>query len=118
VQQQHVLLLTCIGLDSLPSLHFPVMPHPIAGPRPDKPAILAKMSKMRSAGDIPGDIDEFVRVAAAAVIEDRKRQSVPDRATLLARMATLRATDNAPVHSDVLVTRAIASLEAEVAVTP
>jgi hypothetical protein len=64
-------------------------------------------------------------VAAAAVTEDRKRLLVPkfvlDRATLLARMAILRATDNAPVHSDVLVTRAIASLEAkthEDAVTP
>jgi hypothetical protein len=116
-QQQHVLLLTCIGLDSLPSLHFPVMPYPIAGPRPDKPSILAKMSEMRTVGDVPINVDEFVMVAAAAVIEDRKRLLVPksilDRATLLARMATLRATDDAPVHSDVLVTKAIASLEAE-----
>jgi hypothetical protein len=116
----------------VPSLHFPVMPHPIvAGPRPDKPSILAKMSEMRTAGNVPVDIDEFVMVAAAAVVEDRKRlvpdratlvedrkRLVPDRATLLARMATLRATDDAPVHSDVMVTRAIASLEAEAAVTP
>jgi hypothetical protein len=70
---------------------------------------------MRTAGDVPVNIEEFVMVAVAAVIEDRKRlqKSVPDRATLLARMATLRATDDAPVHSDVLITRAIASLEAK-----
>jgi hypothetical protein len=74
------------------------MPHPIvAGPRPDKPSILAKMSEMRTAGNVPVDIDEFVMVAAAAVVADRKRL-VPDRATLLARFATLRATDDAPVH--------------------
>jgi hypothetical protein len=87
------------------------MSYPIAGPRPDKPSILAQMSEMRTAGDVPVNVDEFVMVAAAAVIEDRKRlqKSVPDRA----RMATLRATDDAPVHSDVLVTRAIASLKAE-----
>jgi integrase len=53
----------------------------------------------------------------ATLVEDRKRL-VPDRATLLARMATLRATDDTPIHSDVMVTRAIASLEAEAAVTP
>jgi hypothetical protein len=114
----------------VPSLLFPVMPHPIAGSRPDKPSILAKMSEMRTAGNVPVDIDEFVMVAAAAVVEDRKRlvldnvpanvdesvtgkRLVPDRATLLARMTTIRATDNAPIPSDVLVTRAMASLEAE-----
>jgi hypothetical protein len=63
----------------VPSLHFPVMPHPIAGP-PDKPAILAKMSEMRTAGNVPVNIDQFVTVAAAAVVEDCK-QFAPDRAT-------------------------------------
>jgi hypothetical protein len=106
-------LLTCIDLDSLPSLHFPVMPYPIPGPRPDKPSILAKMSEMRTLGNVPVNVDEFVMVAAAAVIEDCKPlvpKAVPDRATLLARMATIRATDDAPVPSDVLVIRAIASV--------
>jgi hypothetical protein len=96
----------------VPSLLFPVMPHPIAGP-PDKPAILAKMSEMRAAGNVPLNIDEFVMVAPAAVVEDRKRL-VPDRVTLLARMTMIRATDDAPIPSDVLVTRAVASLEAEI----
>jgi hypothetical protein len=118
-------LVTCIGLDCLPSPHFPVMLYSIPVPRPDKSSILAKMSEMRTAGDVPVNVDEFVKVAASAVMEDRKRllvpKPVPDRAMLLARMAILRATDNAPVHSDVLVTRAIASLEAKLledAVTP
>jgi hypothetical protein len=73
----------------VPSLHFPVMPHPIAG-LPDKLAILAKMSEMRTAGNVPVHIDEFVRMAADAVVEDRKR-FMPNRATLYARMATIRA---------------------------
>jgi integrase len=105
------------------------MPQPIAGSRPDKPSILAKMSEMRTAGNVPVDINEFVRVAAAAVTEEKRLMSdnvsanvdesgtgkrfVPDRATLLAKMASIRATNDAPIPSDVLVTRAVASLEAE-----
>jgi hypothetical protein len=83
---------------------------PYAMSAPDNPSILAKMRKMRAAGDVvPANLDEFVKVAAAACMEDRRRL----KSKLLARMAVLRAAGDVSVDPDTLIKRAVTSLKAE-----